>query len=175
MQVKDFIQTLTDEGLIRVEKIGGGNWYWSFASDSKKINEKIHSDLITEEGKLKASLAEVEAQIQSEMAAREEDEEMLEDGGMDRRALLDAHENALNTIAALSRELAGYSDSDPTEILRIADETRVLKDSAERWTDYIESIEGLFRNMTRDRAAVAQVMGNICGDEYVPGEGLKEL
>src|SRR5450432_1852436 len=175
MQVKDFIQALTDEGLIRVEKIGGGNWYWSFPSDAKKINGNILSNLMKEETKLQASISDIDIQIQKEMAAREEDEDMLEDGGIDRKALLGAYERLLEETAALAKELDAYSDSDPTEILRLAGETKMLKESAEKWTDYIEAVEGLFKNITGDRAAVALLMENICGDEYVPGEGLKEL
>lgn len=36
MVVKDYLQALSGEGLIRVEKIGSGNWYWSFLSDAKQ-------------------------------------------------------------------------------------------------------------------------------------------
>ncbi|KAH9221616.1 meiotic nuclear division protein 1, partial [Leptodontidium sp. 2 PMI_412] len=30
MQVKEYLQSMQDENLIRVEKIGSGNWYWCF-------------------------------------------------------------------------------------------------------------------------------------------------
>jgi chromosome segregation ATPase len=175
MQIKEFVQALTDEGHVRVEKIGGGNWYWSFVSDAKKQKEKVLYDLTTEETKLNTSIAEIDAQIEEEMAAREEDDEMLEDNGMDRKALLEAHETLLKESAALIKELAGYSDNDPSEIERKAAETKRMKESAEKWTDYIEGVEGLLRTLTGDKAAAIQFMENICGEEYVPGEGLKEL
>lgn len=175
MVLKEFVQSLTDEGLIRVEKIGGGNWYWSFVSDSKKLKEKVLHDLMAEDVKLKASIADMNRQIEEETAAREEDDEMLEDGGLDRKGLLDAHEILLKETAALTTELAGYSDNDPTEILRMAEGTKRLKESAEKWTDYIEGVQGLLKNMTGDKATVARIMESICGDEYVAGEGLKDL
>jgi hypothetical protein len=175
MQLKDFVQSLTDEGLIRVEKIGGGNWYWSFVSDAKKLKEKVLHDLMAEDTKLKASIADVNRQIEEETAAREEDDEMLEDGGLDRAGLLGAHETLLKEAAALATELASYSDNDPTEILRKAEGTKRLRESAEKWTDYIEGVQGLLKNMTGDKATVARIMESICGDEYVPGEGLKDL
>jgi Mnd1 HTH domain len=174
MQVKEFIQVLTDEGLIRVEKIGGGNWYWSFVSDAKKLKEDVLTNLTTEEAKLKAFIADIDMQIEEEMAAREEDE-MLEDGCTDRKALLHAYETLLKENAVLAQELAGYSDNDPTEILRKTEETKNLKMSAEKWTDYIEGVEGLLKNLTGDKATVTQLMEKICGDEYVAREGLKEL
>jgi predicted transcriptional regulator len=175
MQIKEFIQALTDEGLIRVEKIGGANWYWSFVSDAKKLKEDVLSNLTTEEAKLKASIVDVDTQTEEEMAAREDDDEMLEDGNMDRKTLLNAYETLLKETAILARELAGYSDNDPTEILRKAEETRNLKASAEKWTDYLEGVEGLLKSLTGDRATVTQLMEKVCGDEYVAGEGLKEL
>jgi hypothetical protein len=175
MQVKEFIQALTDEGLIRVEKIGGGNWYWSFVSDAKKLKEDVLSSLTSEEAKLKASIADIDMQTEEEMAAREEEDGMLEDSCRDRKGLLNAHETLLKENAMLARELAGYSDNDPTEILRKAEEIKNLKASAEKWTDYIEGVEGLLKSLTGDKATVTQLMEKICGDEYVVGEGLKEL
>jgi len=175
MQIKEFIQALTDEGLIRVEKIGGANWYWSFVSDAKKLKEDVLSNLTTEEAKLKASIVDVDTQTEEEMAAREDDDEMLEDGDMDRKTLLNAYETLLMETAILARELAGYSDNDPTEILRKAEETKNLKASAEKWTDYLEGVEGLLKSLTGDRATVTQLMEKVCGDEYVAGEGLTEL
>jgi hypothetical protein len=44
-----------------------------------------------------------------------------------------------------------------------------------RWTDNIESLESLLINLTGDRAQVAELMRSACGDEYVVGEGLKDL
>ncbi len=175
MQVKDFVQTLIDEGLIRTEKIGGANWYWSFVSDAKKLKEDVLSNLTNEEAKLKFSIADIDTQTEEEMAAREEEDEMLEDGCADRKELLNIHETLLKENAILTQELAGYNDNDPSQILRKAEETKNLKLSAEKWTDYIEGAEGLLKNLTGDRATVTQLMEKICGDEYVAGEGLKEL
>jgi Mnd1 HTH domain len=175
MQIKEFIQTLTDEGLIRIEKIGGANWYWSFVSDAKKLKEDILSNLTTEEAKLKASIADIDVQTEEEMTAREDADEMFEDGSMDRKTLLNVHEMLLKETDTLARELAGYSDNDPTEILRKAEETRNLQASAEKWTDYLEGVEGLLKSLTGDKATATQLMEKICGDEYVAGEGLMEL
>jgi hypothetical protein len=154
MVVKDYLQALSDEGLIKVEKIGSGNWYWAFVSDAKQSKEKVLHGLKTEETKLNASITDVEKQIIDETAQRDEDDEMLEDNGMDRQALLVAHERLLKETASLEKELAAYSGNDPTELLRKEKETQNLKDAAEQ---------------------VALVMQSTCGEEYVPGEGLKEL
>ncbi|RPB21331.1 hypothetical protein L211DRAFT_749717, partial [Terfezia boudieri ATCC MYA-4762] len=36
MQAKDALQALVDDSLLRVEKIGSGNWYWAFVGDERK-------------------------------------------------------------------------------------------------------------------------------------------
>jgi len=175
MQVKDYLQALQDENLIRVEKIGSGNWYWCFTSDDKKSKENMINTLRAEESKLTASIAETEKQIEQEMAKREEDDEMLEDNGMDRKALLEAHETLLKEVETIGKELACYSDNDPAEIQRKVEETKKAKGSAIKWTDNVEAMQSFLSNLVGDRTQVAETMQSTCGDEYVVGEGLKDL
>ncbi|KAE9381676.1 meiotic nuclear division protein-like protein 1 [Stipitochalara longipes BDJ] len=175
MQVKDVLQGLQDENLIRVEKIGSGNWYWCFTSDAKKLKENTINTLKAEKSKLVTSIAEIERQIEEEIAQREDDKEMLEGNGMNRNTLLGAYEALLKEADHLDKELACYSDSDPAEIQRKMGEVKILKASAIRWTDNIEALECMVSDLTRDRNQTSELMQNACGDEYVPGEGLKEL
>lgn len=175
MQVKDYLQALQDENLIRVEKIGSGNWYWCFVSDAKKTKENMINALRGEESKLVASIADAERQIEDEMAKRKEDEKIPENSGKDRKALLETYETLLRETEVLDKELACYCDNDPAEILRKTDEAKTAKDKAMRWTDNIEAIESFITNLTSDRAQAAELMQSTCGDEYVIGEGLKDL
>jgi hypothetical protein len=175
MQVKDVLQGLQDENLIRVEKIGSGNWYWCFTSDAKKLKENTINTLKAEESKLVVLITETERQIEEETATREDDNEMLEGNGMDRKALLEAYDALLKEANILDKELACYSDSDPAEVQRKMEEVKNLKASAIRWTDNIEALECMLGDLTKDRHQTSEIMQNACGDEYVPGEGLKEL
>jgi len=175
MQVKEYLQALQDENLIRVEKIGSGNWYWCFLSDAKKSKENMIKTLRAEENKLMTSIVEMEKQIGQEMAKREEDDEMLEDNGMDRKAFLEAHETLLKEMETLDKDLACYSDNDPAEIIRKVEETKRTKDSAVKWTDNMEAMQSFLFSILGDRAQVAATMQTTCGDEYVVGEGLKDL
>jgi len=175
MQVKDVLQGLQDENLIRVEKIGSGNWYWCFTSDAKKLKENTINTLKAEESKMIVSIAEAERQIEEETATREDDNEMLEGNGMDRKALLEAYDALLKETDLLDKELACYSDSDPAEVQRKMEEVINLKASTIRWTDNIEALECMLGDLTKDRHQTSEIMQNACGDEYVPGEGLKEL
>ncbi|KAK6587396.1 hypothetical protein PZA11_000686 [Diplocarpon coronariae] len=176
MQVKDYLQAIQDENLIRVEKIGSGNWYWCFTSDAKKAKDNMINKLKTEESSIAALTAEAQRQIEEEMAKREDDEELLMGGdGMDRKTLLETHGQLMKEMEALDKELACYSDHDPAEILRKAKEAKRLKDSAIRWTDNIEAMESYIGSITGDRDATAGFMAAACGAEYVAGEGLKDL
>ena len=175
MQVKEYLQALQDEYLIRVEKIGSGNYYWCFMSDAKKTKENAWNNLQVEESKLASSIAETERLIEEETAKREEDDEMIEDGCLARKALLEAHDTLMKEMESLDKELACYSDNDPPDVLCKGEETKRLKDSTIRWTDNVESLESLLINLTGDRAQVAELMRSACGDEYIVGEGLKDL
>jgi len=158
MQVKDYLQALQDENMIRVEKIGSGNWYWSFKSDAKKQKEGILNNLKAEESKLIASTAIAERQLEEEIAKRNEDDEMLEGDGMDRKALLETYDILLKEIARLDTQLALSSENDPVEVLRKAAESRRLKEVAYAWTERIECLECFLAGILNDRTELANVM-----------------
>lgn len=58
MQIKNVLKVLTDSSLVRYEKIGSGNYYWSFPSDAKvAMKQKID--------KLTNSVSSLESEISS--------------------------------------------------------------------------------------------------------------
>lgn len=81
MHVKDYLQALSDENKIRVEKIGSGNWYWSFLSDEKKAKDAMLSKAREEFNKINATVAELQAKVDEAGAARAEDEDVLMETG----------------------------------------------------------------------------------------------
>jgi len=180
MAVKDYIQALLDESQIRVEKIGSGNWYWSFVSDAKKEKEKTLKALKDEEKKLLSGIESADKEIQEEEEKRMDDDEMLVDGevagGMDRKELLKMKEVLKAEKEKMLTELMGYKENDPTEVLRKKNEMEKLKLGAERWTDNIEELMGyLKKSVGMDKTTIATTMAQVCGDEWVAGEGLKDL
>lgn len=72
MVVKDFLTALSDEGLIRVEKIGSGNWYWSFKSDEKKQKGQVLEGLERELVKFGKAIKDVKAALVKEGVVEEE-------------------------------------------------------------------------------------------------------
>lgn len=77
IQVKEFLQALSDDNHIRVEKIGSGNWYWSFPSDTKKARDSALEKAREEFDKASKAVAELQAKVDDAGAARTEDEDML--------------------------------------------------------------------------------------------------
>ena len=173
MQVKDYLQALSDDGKIRVEKIGSGNWYWSFVSEERKMREKLMEDLGTEKEKVAASVAELQGKIEEEGAAREGDSE--EEDGQDRQSMQETYASLQQQAAALRMELSSYSDNDPSEMLRNRERITALMASAERWTDNIYALESYLLEVTQDREAIENIRREYYGGEYVEGEGLAEL
>lgn len=173
MQVKDYLQALSDEGKIRVEKIGSGNWYWSFAGEEKKKKEDVLECLKADKAKVDASVRELEAKIEEAGKVRGG---MEQGEGSEREGLLEKRESLIREVEGLKKELVGYRDNDPEEIARRRDEVEWFKLAAERWTDNIYVLEGYLGTLTGgDREALEQIRLMYYGSEYVEGEGLREL
>ena len=169
MQVKDYLQALSDEGRIRVEKIGSGNWYWSFLSEEKKSRDNVLAKLKEEFGKVQGSLGELEAKVREASEKRGEDDE-------DRGRLVSVQLELNGEVEILKKELEGYKDGDPGEVERRRKESTALQAKAEVWTDNIGILEGYALGlMGGDRDKLDAVKRELYGDEYVEGEGLKEL
>ncbi|KAJ6007807.1 GAJ protein [Penicillium herquei] len=82
IQVKEYLQALTDENQIRVEKIGSGNWYWSFGSDEKVERERQLARVLTEVEKARKSYTEMGAALAAESTKRKQDEDQASLGFM---------------------------------------------------------------------------------------------
>lgn len=82
MQVKDYLQALQDDNKIRVEKIGSGNWYWSFPSDEKKSKTAALARVREEHDKASVAVLELQAKVDDAGAARGEDESTKGNGSL---------------------------------------------------------------------------------------------
>lgn len=82
MQVKDYLQALSDDNKIRVEKIGSGNWYWSFPSEETKARESLFEKAQEDCDKATVIVRELQVKVEEAGAAREDDDDMLLGSGM---------------------------------------------------------------------------------------------
>lgn len=171
MQVKEYLQALSDDGKIHVEKIGSGNWYWSFASEETALRTSELAKLRAEmEGATKA-VAELEGKVAAARAERADGEEEGE-----REMLLTKQETLSNEVITLKKELAGHADADPGEVERKLKEVEAFKAKAERWTDNLMLVEGyMIKLMGGDTMALDALRRECYGEQYVEGEGLAEL
>ncbi|KAI9733120.1 MAG: hypothetical protein M1834_003667 [Cirrosporium novae-zelandiae] len=173
IQVKEYLQTLLDENKIRVEKIGSGNWYWSFLSEGKRERERVLKDLRGELEKVERGLRELAGRVE-EMVEEGEQEDGGTDGG--RGVLVEKKEELGLEVAALKKELEAYKSVDPVVVARMEGETMGFKRSAEMWTENIWILEERIKMLVDgDREALEGVRKELYGDEYMEGEGLREL
>ena len=175
MQVKEYLQALSDEGKIRVEKIGSGNWYWSFLSEEKKARERVLGELKEEHKRLQRGSEDLREKI--EEAERERDNIGGIGGGrLEREELMTDHLKGKNEVETLQKELEGYSECDPVEVMKKKKDVEILRLRAERWTDNILMLEQYLMEVTGgNREALEGTRRMFYGEENVDGEGLREL
>ncbi|KAF9183047.1 Meiotic nuclear division protein 1 [Haplosporangium sp. Z 11] len=127
--VKDVLQSLVDDGLVTVEKIGTSNFYWSFPSAVQQSKNAKLQTLREELQRLETSNTELETSIQQATGGREDSDQ--------RRELIAKLAEAEALDIELQKELKQYSDSDPTMLAAQKKYSMVAKDAANRWTENI--------------------------------------
>ncbi|KAF9985603.1 hypothetical protein BGZ75_002750 [Mortierella antarctica] len=127
--VKDVLQSLVDDGLVTVEKIGTSNYYWSFPSAVQQSKHAKLESLREELQRLENGNAELEATIQNVSGGREDSDH--------RRELMAQLVEAEALDAELQKELKQYSDSDPTLLEAQKKYSQVAKEAVNRWTENI--------------------------------------
>ncbi|KAK4863596.1 hypothetical protein LT330_002374 [Penicillium expansum] len=176
IQVKEYIQALTDEGQLRVEKIGNGNWYWSFSSDEKHAQEQQLGRMTMEVEKVRKSYAEIEVGLVAETICRAEeaDEEHERELLMTKKAELQVGIDRVRTTEA---QLSGPLNSlNSKDVKQVREKLAGFRQQALQWTDNIYILEEYLRKLASgDRHLVEGVLRDCYGDEYVDGEGLCEL
>ena len=173
MSVKEHIQALVDEGEVRVEKIGSGNWYWSFGSEEKKAREKGLNDLGEEHRGLGSKVGILRKEIETRKGDLEED-----DGGegQEREKLLARSEELNKRVERLKGELGKYEDGDPKLLEERKAQARRARERAEVWTENCWVLEGYVRDQLGvDGEGLEGLRRDVYGEEYVEGEGLSEL
>jgi len=131
--VKDVLQGLLSDGLVEGDKIGTGQYYWSFPSQAalvqKRAIDKLEADIA---GARESQRIAAEA-IEAAKTGREDTSE--------RRALLEEYEALRSKRARLAEEIKLYADQDPEILDAIQDDTKIAFDAANRWTDNIFNIK----------------------------------
>jgi hypothetical protein len=178
MQVKEYIQAITDDNLIRVEKIGSGNWYWSFLSDEKIRKEQALEKALAEKEKASTTVEELQRKIDEADAERkDDDDDMLMETGGDRKTMTLKHAELSKELDNLRAELAAYSENDPVELENRKKAIEDSKQKAEKYTEQILGMEYWFKKQVGgDKEQFRAMKKNWYDDEFDEEEGgLREL
>jgi hypothetical protein len=176
MQVKEYVQALIDDSKLRVEKIGSGNWYWCFGSEEKREKEKVKVQLDKEIGRMQKVTSDIEKElggIRKEIAAAgagaaEEEAE--------RKTLMTVKDELNIEVQRLKKSEDELLAAGAGGLERKKEEIELWKQDAYIWTDNISILEQYLNRLAGgDRNIVEAVLKDCCGDEYVEGEGLREL
>ncbi|THC94095.1 hypothetical protein EYZ11_006424 [Aspergillus tanneri] len=174
MQVKEYVQELVDEGKIRMEKIGSGNWYWCFAGEEKKERERRLEQLRKEVDHAQASYDKAQASLASrkQQWEREDADDQEWQKAVQEKEALEQECQQLRTewAAAVSTMEGGKG------IQEIKEETQAFREQAQMWTDNIYVLEQYLCKLAGgDREIITAIQQECYGEEYVEGEGLREL
>lgn len=126
--VKDVNQSLIDDNLVETDKIGIGTFFWALPSKGFQVRKNLIEDYDKKIENAKKEIEETEAAIIRETEAR-----VSNDG--EREKMIEELEKARKTRADLEVQLKQFERSDPKILLKIADDTKISKDSINRWTD----------------------------------------
>ncbi|KAK4615461.1 Meiotic coiled-coil protein 7 [Fulvia fulva] len=165
MQVKDYLQHLSDENLIKVEKIGSGNWYWSFASENRIAKETALAAAQKEHAKISGVVTELQHKLASTAAALEEEADGQDHSGESREELNAGKVVLEDEVRSLKKELESFAEDDPTELERKKQESKKCMQEAEQATDDIQSMEMFFKKV-HPEVVTQMPMAYEYGDEW---------
>lgn len=96
--------------------------------------------------------------------------------GGDRKALVKKHDELIQQVDQLRKELATYSEHDPVELDKKIEDTRRLQEAAERFTEHIYCMESWLKERVLDRESQVCILKDYYGEEWDDEDGgLREL
>jgi len=149
--VKDVLQDLVDDNLVQTDKIGSGNFFWSFpAAEAATINgriDEVKSDIerLTRRGE------EIEELLEKERETREPTDERTDALGRLRQLRKDKDN--------LAREKAELLQCDAAQLDQKKRGTILAKEAAERWTDNVLCVMQYLDSQGQDSSSIRKEFG----------------
>jgi hypothetical protein len=161
--IKDIVQSLVDDRLVSQDKIGSGNFFWSFPAQAF-VESKSRCDA------LEAAIARdtsAAAELDAKLKALE-----AEKGGAAaaaaRATKLARIEELKARGAALDKELAAHADNDPEVVKALQEKAKGAKLAADRWTDNTWALKSyLVKKFGRDPKEADKLLGITDSFDYV--------
>ncbi|KAJ3402852.1 Meiotic nuclear division protein 1, partial [Chytridiales sp. JEL 0842] len=154
--VKEVLESLVADNLVKSEKIGTSNYFWSFPGEAlvakKRKLEKLAEEVVT----AKKRHLELDAAIAKEKTMRNETEE--------RQQLLAKVLALEKEQKAMKAELLQFKECDPAVLEAKEKLAKIAKTAANRWTDNIFSLQSYCSRMYNLAAEDFNKMLNIPDD-----------
>ena len=141
--VKDVVQSLVDDSLVHVDKIGTSNWFWSFPGAADSALRARLEGLDAEKAKVDAECEAMDARLAAAEAERPQTEELQ----MAEVLLSSARE----ANAALLKEQESFATGDAAIEEAMREGTPVAREAANRWTDNVFMLKSWVEKKTSSR------------------------
>ncbi|XP_068969438.1 meiotic nuclear division protein 1 homolog [Bombus flavifrons] len=136
--VKDVLQTLVDDGLVRSEKIGTSVYFWIFPGENIARIEQRISEASKNIVEAEFKLQKLKDTCEKEKIGKEDTEE--------RQILLRELEELKAKENQLNKQIAKFSDADPEVIAKLGEKVQKYKEVTNTWTDNIFAIQSWCKN-----------------------------
>ncbi|TDH67351.1 hypothetical protein CCR75_004125 [Bremia lactucae] len=131
--VKDVNQALVDDALVDCDKIGSGNYFWSFPSKLSQSRKRKLSELQQRRQVAQEELAQIRQKIQAQQQLRSESEVRV--GKLQRLKELKTK------IESLHNKAQHLAENDPAILKELEHKVRLSKEGADRWTDNVYTLK----------------------------------
>lgn len=128
--VEETVKSLMYDGLIEQDKIGSGNFFWSFPAKAYIASKAKLDDLESQIAKDKATIEQLQEKIKLAQAQQGDDAAAAR-----REAKMQKLEHLKSEKVAIDKLLAAHSDNDPEVVAALEQKCKKAKLAAERWTD----------------------------------------
>lgn len=131
--IKEVLQSLVDDDLVSCERIGIGNYYWSFPSAAGVRAEGEVARLAAALSAAEASVADAKAKLDAAAAGAAVSAE--------REAALARMAAAEAKVTAARATLASAATDDPAAHAALLQAADVARDAANRWLDNVHALK----------------------------------
>ncbi|ETL91854.1 hypothetical protein, variant [Phytophthora nicotianae] len=131
--VKDVNQALVDDALVDCDKIGSGNYFWSFPSKLSQSRKRKLSELEQRRHTAQEKLAKVKQNIEEQKSLRSDSDERVQ-----KLRRLEEQKAKVNGLRTKVQHLA---ENDPAILEELERKVRMAKEGSDRWTDNVYTLK----------------------------------
>lgn len=131
--VKDVNQALVDDALVDCDKIGSGNYFWSFPSKLSQSRKRKLAELEQRKQTLQGKLEKVKQNTDEQKSLRSESEERVQK--------LQRLEQQRAKVQAMRTKVQHLAENDPAILDELQKKVRVAKEGSDRWTDNVFTLK----------------------------------